>query len=649
MVHVQGLRCRECGREYDAAPIFTCEWCFGPLEVAYDYDAIARSVTREKIAAGPLSLWRYSDLLPVEGDSRGRPRHGVHAARARRPARRRARARRGVGEERHPQPDELVQGPRRLGRAEQGARVRLQGRRVRVDRQPRRTPSPHTRRVPACAATCSSPPTSNRARSSRPRYTAATSLRSTATTTTSTACVRSSRASTSGRSSTSTCVRTTPRVRRRSRSRPPSSSAGPCPTTWSCRSRAVRCSPRSARASTSSTRSVCSTRSRNVRVSGAQARGCSPVAEAFIEKADTIRPVKPDTIAKSLAIGNPADGYFALDVVRSTGGGFGSVTDEEIVDGMRLLARTEGIFAETAGGVTVATLKKLAADGVIRPDERVVVYITGHGLKTLEAVSRRMRPDRDDRSHTRRLPRGVRHRGVASRHERHRPHPHAAAQPLRATRPRSQVEAGTVAEALKALESRVPRLRRAAVRRDRRAASLRQRVPRRRGHPLPAGSRLAGRRRADAQHRSGRRRRLSRRHLPVVGRCPTIETERLWLRPFREDDVDRVHRGAPGAGGPRVAARTRRHRRGAGVGRDGAVARAVGAARDRTVGARGEGVRARSSGARGCTGRGVTAGRASRSAGRCIPTIGARATRPKRARHASSTRSRITTSTRSTA
>src|SRR5260370_13458103 len=68
MVHVQGLRCRECGREYDAAPIFTCEWCFGPLEVAYDYDAIARSVTREKIAAGPLSLWRYSDLLPVEAD-----------------------------------------------------------------------------------------------------------------------------------------------------------------------------------------------------------------------------------------------------------------------------------------------------------------------------------------------------------------------------------------------------------------------------------------------------------------------------------------------------------------------------------------------------------------------------------------------------
>src|SRR5207248_1620909 len=129
-----------------------------------------------------------------------------------------------------------------------------------------------------------------------------------------------------------------------------------------------------------------------VRVSGAQALGCSPIAAAFLSESDTIKPVKPDTIAKSLAIGNPADGYFALDVVRHSGGGMAAVTDEEIIEGMKLLARTEGIFAETAGGVTVATLKKLAAEGVIRPDERVVVYITGHGLKTLEAVSAQCGP-----------------------------------------------------------------------------------------------------------------------------------------------------------------------------------------------------------------------------------------------------------------
>ena len=125
----------------------------------------------------------------------------------------------------------------------------------------------------------------------------------------------------------------------------------------------------------------------HVRMSGAQALGCSPIATAFIDKSDTIKPVKPDTIAKSLAIGNPADGYFALDAVRNSSGGFAAVSDGEIVAGMELLARTEGIFAETAGGVTIATLQKLAADGVVRADERVVVYITGHGLKTIEAVA----------------------------------------------------------------------------------------------------------------------------------------------------------------------------------------------------------------------------------------------------------------------
>jgi len=125
----------------------------------------------------------------------------------------------------------------------------------------------------------------------------------------------------------------------------------------------------------------------SVRVSGAQALGCSPVATAFAEGHDFVRPVRPHTIAKSLAIGNPADGPYALDVVRTTGGSIGAVTDEEIVAGIRLLARTEGIFAETAGGVTIATLVKLAREGVVRPDERVVAYITGNGLKTLDAVA----------------------------------------------------------------------------------------------------------------------------------------------------------------------------------------------------------------------------------------------------------------------
>src|ERR1700760_2052075 len=119
---------------------------------------------------------------------------------------------------------------------------------------------------------------------------------------------------------------------------------------------------------------------------GAQAAGCSPVASAFEEGKDFCRPVKPDTIAKSLAIDNPADGPYALDLARTSGGTIESVTDDEIREGIRLLARTTGIFTETAGGVTTAVLAKLAQRGDIDPDERVVVYITGEGLKTLDAV-----------------------------------------------------------------------------------------------------------------------------------------------------------------------------------------------------------------------------------------------------------------------
>jgi threonine synthase len=119
---------------------------------------------------------------------------------------------------------------------------------------------------------------------------------------------------------------------------------------------------------------------------GAQAEGCSPVAQAFAAGTDVCRPVRPDTIAKSLAIGNPADGPYAVELANRTGGAIDSVTDDEIRAGIRLLAETTGIFTETAGGVTTAVLAKLAAAGAIDPEERVVAYITGDGLKTLDAV-----------------------------------------------------------------------------------------------------------------------------------------------------------------------------------------------------------------------------------------------------------------------
>ncbi len=121
-------------------------------------------------------------------------------------------------------------------------------------------------------------------------------------------------------------------------------------------------------------------------MNGAQATGCSPVAQAFAAGTDVCRPVKPDTMAKSLAIGNPADGPFAVELARKTGGSIDAVTDDEIRAGIKLLAETTGIFTETAGGVTTATLAKLAERGDIGSDERVVLVITGDGLKTLDAV-----------------------------------------------------------------------------------------------------------------------------------------------------------------------------------------------------------------------------------------------------------------------
>jgi threonine synthase len=128
------------------------------------------------------------------------------------------------------------------------------------------------------------------------------------------------------------------------------------------------------------------------RVFGAQATGCAPVSAAFKSGRDVVVPVRPDTIARSLAIGAPADGPYALDAVRRTGGAIEDVTDAEVVEGIRLLARAEGVFAETAGGVTVACAKKLVECGQLDPDAETVLFITGDGLKTLDAVEHHVGP-----------------------------------------------------------------------------------------------------------------------------------------------------------------------------------------------------------------------------------------------------------------
>ena len=126
---------------------------------------------------------------------------------------------------------------------------------------------------------------------------------------------------------------------------------------------------------------------KDVKFFGAQATGCSPISTAVKNGREDVEPQRPLTIARSLAIGNPADGIYAIDIIKKTGGSAATVTDDEVVDGIKLLAEMEGIFTETAGGVTIGVLKKLAESGQIGKDETVVAYITGIGLKTQEAVA----------------------------------------------------------------------------------------------------------------------------------------------------------------------------------------------------------------------------------------------------------------------
>ena len=128
----------------------------------------------------------------------------------------------------------------------------------------------------------------------------------------------------------------------------------------------------------------------NTKIHGAQASGSNPITSALKEGIDWIKPQKPKTVAKSLAIGNPADGHYALKTIRESGGWGEDVTDEEVIEGMKLLAQTEGIFTETAGGVTVGVTKKLIEQGVIPKNESILISITGNGLKTQEAIQDRV-------------------------------------------------------------------------------------------------------------------------------------------------------------------------------------------------------------------------------------------------------------------
>lgn len=383
---VLGLKCRECGKDYPIEPVHVCDFCFGPLEVQYDYDLLARTVTRESIERGPLNIWRYSALLPVErlADTGWRvgytplqpaPNLGkalglndlwikndsvnptfsfkdrvvaVASAKAREfgfdtfacastgnLASAVAAAGIRVGLKTYVFLPWDTEQSKMLNALVYGATlIAVKGTYDDVNRLCSEIADEHN------WAFCNI--------NVRPYY---------------------------SEGSKTLAFETAEQLG------------------WEAPDHVV-VPIASGSLLTKITKGfgelqkIGLIRKKAVRVSGAQAAGCGPVAEAYRNGSDTVKPVhRPNTIAKSLAIGNPADGYYVLQIVRESDGAIRDTSDEEIAEGMRLLASTEGVFAETAGGVTVAALKKLAREGIVKRDERVVAYVTGNGLKTLDAVA----------------------------------------------------------------------------------------------------------------------------------------------------------------------------------------------------------------------------------------------------------------------
>ncbi|HEY5640740.1 MAG TPA: threonine synthase [Dehalococcoidia bacterium] len=386
----RNLRCRECGREYQLEPSNVCEFCFGPLEVVYDYGALAGVVTRESIEAGPPTMWRYADLLPVDAENAV-----------------------DIGTGYTP----LLRAPN-LGRELGLSRLYIKN-------------------------DCVNPTWSFKDRVVSVASSVARNFEFDTLACASTGNLANSVAAHAARAGMEARVFIPADLEQAKIIG--SAVYGPTLVAvdgsyddvnrlcselgdkypWAFVNINVR--PYYAEGSKTLGHEVCEQLGwrapdhciapmasgslftkiykgikelawlglidwQGTRMSGAQALGCSPIAEAYARDSWNIRPQKPDTIAKSLAIGNPADGYYALKTMRDTNGSATAVTDEEVIEGIQLLAETEGIFAETAGGVVISGLRRLVQEGRVEADEVVVAFVTGAGLKTQEAVAPALQP-----------------------------------------------------------------------------------------------------------------------------------------------------------------------------------------------------------------------------------------------------------------
>jgi threonine synthase len=389
MSYVKSLKCKECDREYPISPVHVCEFCFGPLEVVYDYEKIKGTLTREKVEARPKSMWRYRELLPLNND----PSVGMNVGYT--PLIRAEGLAKALGVKELYLKNDAVNYPT-LSFKDRVVSVALS------------KAKEFGFRIVACAST-------GNLANSVAALAAAGNLESyifvpydleqgkilgTLVYGTNLIGVKGSYdevnrlcseiAENYGWAFVNINIRPFYAEGSKTFGFEIAEQLG-----WRVPDHVVV--PMAGGSLITKIwkgfkelEQIGLLDGVDTRIHGAQASGSSPITSALKEGIDWIKPQKPKTVAKSLAIGNPADGHYALKTIRESGGWGEDITDEEVIQGMKLLAQTEGIFTETAGGVTVGVTKKLIEQGVIPKNESILISITGNGLKTQEAIQDRV-------------------------------------------------------------------------------------------------------------------------------------------------------------------------------------------------------------------------------------------------------------------
>lgn len=386
MGYVSGLKCRECGREYPVAPIYVCEFCFGPLEVVYDYEGIKKVLTRKTIGEREKNLWRYKELLPIDGE----PQVGLNSGYT--PLIKADNLARELGIKELYIKDDTVAHPTLSFKDRVVAVALTKAKEFGFD-------------TVACASTgnLAHSVSAHGAKAGFKRFVFIPASLEPSKIVASLVYEPNLIAVDGNYDEVNRLcseiankykwafvnINIRPFYAEGSKTQgfeileqlgwnAPDNVVVPC-ASGSLLTKVWK--------SFKEFKEIGLVTELNTRVFAAQATGCSPISTAIKHGTDVIKPVRPDTIAKSLAIGNPADGFYAAQVVKTSGGYAEDVSDEEIINGIKLLAKTEGVFAETAGGVTIACTRKLIEAGKIKKDSLTVICITGNGLKTQEALS----------------------------------------------------------------------------------------------------------------------------------------------------------------------------------------------------------------------------------------------------------------------